>query len=261
MPFQAALVHGGPGAAGELKPVAMELSRYAGILEPLQTADSIQGQVEELKDVIIKNTDNPVILIGFSWGAWLSFIFTSKYNNLVKQLVLVESGPFEEKYTQTIMNTRISRLNNVDRIKLNLFSSKLSSPESKNKNSILREFGALMSITDSFEPSKKDLNQNDIIFREDIYEKIWEEASGLRKSGTLLEYGKNIKCPVFAIHGDYDPHPAEGVIEPLNRILKDFQYIILAKCGHRPWTEIHAREKFYYILKEIINGNGEKIKT
>ena len=30
--------------------------------------------------------------------------------------------------------------------------------------------------------------------------------------------GRKIKCPVVAIHGDYDPHLAEGVREPLSRV-------------------------------------------
>ena len=47
-PFSIAVIHGGPGAAGEMAPVANELASSWGILEPLQTAMSLQGQVEEL---------------------------------------------------------------------------------------------------------------------------------------------------------------------------------------------------------------------
>ena len=64
-----AVIHGGPGAAGEMAAVANELASNWGILEPLQTATSLQGQVEELKTVLEKNASLPVILIGFSWGA------------------------------------------------------------------------------------------------------------------------------------------------------------------------------------------------
>jgi len=74
--------------------------------------------------------------------------------------------------------------------------------------------------------------------------------SSSESSGKLLELGKSIKCPVVAIHGDYDPHPAEGVAEPLSRILKDFRFILLEKCGHRPWLERSARDRFYSILKQ-----------
>jgi len=56
----------------------------------------------------------------------------------------------------------------------------------------------------------------------------------LRKSGKLLKLGKQIKYPVIAIHGDYDPHPAEGVLIPLSSILKYFRFLLLKHCGHKP---------------------------
>jgi hypothetical protein len=46
-PYEVAVVHGGPGAPGEMAPVAKELSLLTGVLEPLQTADSLEGQVRE----------------------------------------------------------------------------------------------------------------------------------------------------------------------------------------------------------------------
>jgi pimeloyl-ACP methyl ester carboxylesterase len=61
-----------------------------------------------------------------------------------------------------------------------------------------------------------------------------------------------IRCPVIAIHGEYDPHPAAGVKEPLSRECTDFRFILLSKCGHRPWIERQASEEFFDVLvKEI----------
>ena len=39
-PYTVVLVHGGPGAAGEMTPVAKRLSNNRGILEPFQTSTS-----------------------------------------------------------------------------------------------------------------------------------------------------------------------------------------------------------------------------
>ena len=64
--------------------------------------------------------------------------------------------------------------------------------------------------------------------------------------------GKKIKCPVTAIHGDYDPHLADGVRIPLSRVLKDFKFILLEKCGHEPWIEKYAKDKFFNVLREEI---------
>ena len=78
---------------------------------------------------------------------------------------------------------------------------------------------------------------------------IEREGDG-RKSGNLLQLGKQIICPVVAIHGDYDPHPAEGVKDPLSRILKNFRLVTLKDCGRNLWIEPYVKDKFYEVLKE-----------
>ena len=96
-PFTIAVIHGGPGAPGEMKPIAEELSKTYGVLEPLQTKDSLDGQLEELKSVLMENASIPITLIGHSWGAMLGFIFTAKNPALVKKLALLSSGIFEKE--------------------------------------------------------------------------------------------------------------------------------------------------------------------
>jgi pimeloyl-ACP methyl ester carboxylesterase len=87
----------------------------------------------------------------------------------------------------------------------------------------------------------------------DIYQQIWGQAGKMRSSGELLQLGKRIKCPVVAIHGDYDPHPAVGVQEPLSRVLKNFRFILLENCGHHPWLERQAKQNFYDTLRTEIS--------
>ena len=88
-----------------MAPLARELASEMGVLEPLQTSGSIDGQVEELKDILETHGNPPLILVGFSWGAWLSFIVAAQYPSLVKKLVLVSSPPFSDKYVPQIMDT------------------------------------------------------------------------------------------------------------------------------------------------------------
>ena len=49
-PHRVVVVHGGPGGAGEMAPVARRLGQDFGVLEPLQVADSVEGQVAELRN-------------------------------------------------------------------------------------------------------------------------------------------------------------------------------------------------------------------
>ncbi|MCJ7496919.1 MAG: alpha/beta hydrolase [candidate division Zixibacteria bacterium] len=250
-PFNVAVIHGGPGAAGEMAPVARELESGWGVLEPLQTATSLIGQVEELKTVLEKNGDLPVALIGFSWGAWLCFIFSANYPVIVKKLILIGSGPYEEKYAARILETRLTRLSEEERTEVKSLFEVLDNPEAKDKTKAFARFGALFSKADAYDPL---MYESEVInCQADIFQRVWKDAEELRRSGKLLELGKHIKCPVVAIHGDYDPHPAEGVQKPLSVILKSFRFILLTNCGHKPWIEREARGEFFRILEEELH--------
>ncbi len=251
-PYRVAVIHGGPGAPGEMAPVARELSSVTGILEPLQAADSIDGQVQELLAILNEHGDLPVILVGWSWGAWLSYIFAAEYPALIGKLILIGSGPFEEKYATGIIPTRLSRLHDTDRARAILLTDTLGNPAMKENSTLMAEFGELVSRADSWDllphaPAS-------LGYQPSIYQKVWEQASGLRRSGGLLKLGRRVTCPVLAIHGDYDPHPAEGVKKPLSRVLKDFRFVLLDKCGHQPWYEREAKDLFYTVLKQEISA-------
>jgi len=249
-PFNVAVIHGGPGAPGEMAPVARELSSVRGVLEPLQTAATLEGQVQELKAVLEKNGDLPVTLIGFSWGAMLSFIFAARYPSLVKKLILIGSGAYEEKYAENIIKTRLSRLSEEEREEALSLMETLDGPAVEDKNTPMARLGELISKADSYNPLPHDSEILECQY--DIYQSVWERAEELRSSGKLLELGRRIHCPVVAIHGDYDPHLSEGIKDPLSRILKDFRFILLEKCGHCPWIERSARDRFYNILKNEV---------
>jgi pimeloyl-ACP methyl ester carboxylesterase len=248
-PFTVAVIHGGPGAPGGMAPVARELSMVCGTLEPLQTVGSIAGQLQELQTVLQEYADLPLILIGHSWGAWLSFIFAAHYPMLIKKLILLGSGPFEAKYAEKIMDTRLGRLTETERVKVQALMASLNDPTSHDLNVALVKFDKLMSKTDSFDPLVIDSEEAVITFQADIYQSVWKEAANFRQSGELLQLGQQIRCPVVAIHGDYDPHPFAGVEKPLSQIVQDFRFILLKYCGHQPWIERAARDKFYEILK------------
>src|SRR5204862_304097 len=76
----------------------------------------------------------------------------------------------------------------------------------------------------------------------------------LRRTGALLDAARRIACPVVAIHGDSDPHPAEGVERPLGAALADFRFILLERCGHTPWLERGARRRFFEAVAGARDG-------
>jgi pimeloyl-ACP methyl ester carboxylesterase len=247
-PYNVAVIHGGPGAPGEIAPVARELASVIGVLEPLQTRNSLEGQIEELREVLEKHADLPAVLIGHSWGAMLAFIVTARHSSLVKKLILIGSGPFEEKYADNIVPDRLSRLNEEERIRaLNLIEL-INDPATADKDKNMARLAGLFAKADTYDALPHENETLEV--SEEINRRVRDEAKELRISGELLELGKRIQCPVVAIHGDYDPHLAEGVEESLSGVLKDFKFILLEKCGHEPWQERFARDRFYKVLKK-----------
>ena len=246
-PFHVAVIHGGPGAPGSVAPLAQALSDACGILEPLQSADSLEGQVQELREQLDEYATLPVTLIGWSWGAWLTLILAARYPEMVRKLILVGSGPFEEKYAEGILETRMMRLTAGERTEALSLMDDLNDSGCQDKDQKLARFGALFGKTDTYAPLNLETSSN--ACQGDVYERVWRDASAFRKSGRLLDAEKDLRCPVVAIHGDYDPHPAKGVQEPLGTLLHDFQFILLSQCGHEPWAEQYAREHFLNILR------------
>lgn len=249
-PYAVALIHGGPGACGEMGATARQVSGKCGILEPMQREKSISGQARGLKKVLEKNAKLPAILVGYSWGAWLAFIFAARYPKLVKKIVLVSSGPFEEKYSRGITEARMGRLSAKKRARLDALLASLSSKKGGDNDKIMGEAGKIIGEADAYSPMRQKGERVECDY--EVYKSIWREARAMRASGKLLGLGKKIKCPVVAIHGDYDPHPAKGVRLPLSSMLKDFRFIMIEKCGHAPWAERHAKKKFIGILKKEI---------
>lgn len=250
-PYTVAVIHGGPGAPGEMAPIARELASDWGVLEPLQTKATLPEQITELKEVLGEYGDLPITLAGFSWGAWLCYLFAAQYPEMVNKLILISSGSFEKKYISDMQEIRMGRLSIEERKEVEHLMDILNNPSAEDKNSVFARFGELFSQADAFDPIS--LESEVIECQYDIFQSVWQEAEKLRRSGELLQLGREITCPVTAIHGDYDSHPAEGVQQPLSSVLKNFHFILLRNCGHKPWIERKALDEFWQVLRKELD--------
>jgi len=250
-PFNVAVLHGGPGAPGQMAPVARELSSERGVLEPLQTKHTLEGQVKELRSVLEENGDFPVTLVGSSWGAMLGFIFSAYHPKYVKKLILIGSGVYNRKFAEKIQEKRLNRLDLNERGKAQFLMDALSHPYAKDKNRLFGRLGELLTKADAYDPLT--LETEVIETQYEVFQGVWSDVVKIRKNGELLKLGRKIECPVVAIHGDYDPHPPEGIIKPLSTVLRDFKFILLKNCGHLPWIEKEAKAEFYEVLKKELS--------
>jgi hypothetical protein len=197
-PYQIALIHGGPGAAGSMQPCAQMLANTRGILEPIQTADTLEGQIEELRQTLEAYAKLPVILIGHSWGAMLSYLFTARYPSYVKKLIMVASAVFDASYAQHIMETRLNRLSPEKRIHLDELENQLQN-KSNHSDQLFFQLGKMIEAADTFDPLT--VTTSAIIPGQyQIYQQVWPQAEAMRATGELLTVGKNIDCPVVITH-------------------------------------------------------------
>jgi pimeloyl-ACP methyl ester carboxylesterase len=247
-PYEVAVIHGGPGAPGSAAPLARELSDDAGVLEPFQTAMTVDGQVGELHGQIAGQAKSPVTIIGWSWGAWLALLLAARYPDLVGKLILVGCGPFEKRYAEMVMSTRLSRLGRDDRSEALSLIGQLNGATTPVDGALFARFGALMEKADTYEPLG--LEGDVVEFQPEVNKSVWAEAQRMREDGSLLDEARTVRCPVVALHGDYDSHPYEGVKGPLSRSISTFKFVLLSHCGHTPWNERYARDRFFALVRQ-----------
>ncbi len=248
-PYRVVVVHAGPGYAGAAAGLARQLSERYGVIEPLQTKDTILGQVEELKEQIESVAKEPVILVGHSWGALLSSMVAAIYPDLVRKLILISSLPLKESYLEEIDIKRESHYSTHDLEIYHKVKKSLQNPESKGKTENFKELSRLCKISDEYQPFKDNQDDKDLVSIDgEIYYKITRELKQLRKTGGLLRYFTYIKCSLCVIHGQYDSFPVVGVIEPLLELNIPHRFYIIENSGHTPWREENGIVEFHRAL-------------
>ena len=219
-PYRAVVLHGGPGAPGCAAGLCRGLAEWTGAVEHLQKAHCEQELCGEIAELIDEHCGGRAAVVGHSYGAWLALLFAQRYPEKTEKAVLIGCGPLEEKYLPLLMKARQAR----------------------------RAEG--LADTDNYSPlpgSGGDM----LFFDEAQHVALMNEISDMRRSGELLRRARSVKCPVWAIHGDFDPHPASGVSEPMAG-KENFSMTVLERCGHDPWKEKYARSEFFSLLREII---------
>jgi len=177
-PYRVVVIHGGPGAAGDLFAVARRLAAKRGVLEPMQTATSVGGQVTELSRQIERQTHPPVILIGHSWGARLAALVAAEHPALVRKLILVGSGAFEEKYVPMLRARRMERLTSAEGMEFESLAQGLNGADPP--RGALTRLGELAARTDIADPVEVEtatyMTPTD---GQSIYASVWPEAAAL----------------------------------------------------------------------------------
>ena len=252
------LLHGGPGAPGEMAPVARRLGHRFRVLEPFEHTSgdvplTVARHVADLAEVLREPLrEGPVRLVGFSWGAMLALAYAARRPGDVDRLVLIGCGTFDRRSREAYVARMAQRMSADDRRRIQSIEARLAVETHRGRrNALFAELGSVYARVQSFEPlaisSEETLPCDEAGFRE-----TWEDALSLQERGVQPAEFTRIRAPVVMIHGDEDPHPGPLIHESLARFIPDVAYRELPRCGHKPWIEREARDGFFELLTECL---------
>lgn len=249
MPYKVAVVHTGPGQAGSAAGLARGLAKRYGVIELLQSKDSLEAQIEEIREQLLKYTNDGVVLIGHGYGGWLAALFAAKYTRMVKKLVVIGAFPLDMRYFYEIDENRSlcysdEQMSEYIRVMKHLYTKK-----QKEKQETFINYINLCKFSDDYQPCITENDTKDIVSIDaNLHQLVYTQALQKIKDGDILNSFRHLKCPITIIHGQYDPHPVAGVLEPLLKNHIKHRFIMIDNSGHTPWRERLGYEDFYHAI-------------
>lgn len=251
------VLHGGPADAGGAEPIARGLAPSFGVLEPWQRGSgdqrlSVARHVEDLRQLIEREFARPPALVGTSWGAMLALAFAAAHPASAGPIVLVGCGTFTPAARAEFERLRAERT--TPEMKRKLDQLALDSPDPGDQ--VLRRHELTGGIENFAPISPLPVDPDAPPFDLRAHEETWSDMLRLQREGVYPAAFSQIRAPVLMLHGDYDPHPGPMIRASLLPHLPQLEYHELARCGHSPWLERHAREEFFSVLTRWLHGQG-----
>lgn len=239
------MLHGGPGAAGYMAPVARALSNRFDVFEPLQRGSGLEPltvarHVQDLDDAITRNCDQPPAIVGHSWGAMLALAHAGAHPDRVSSLVLVGCGTFSRAARARMGEILAARRTRAIERELEL-SASCTDPDERlsRRGRIMQKLQSCDLMEGADEPARCDAR---------AHEETWRDALRLQEEGIHPKAFAAIRVPVLMLHGVEDPHPGPMVRDSLLPFIPQLEYVEYARCGHYPWLEKEAHEAFWDAL-------------
>lgn len=243
------VLHGGPGAGGYLAPLAEGLSDAFRVLEPLQRGSgeeplTVATHVADLDELLDeRRVEGPPALVGHSWGAMLALAYAAAHPERVSCLVLIGCGTFDQESRDTFRAEVERRMDGDLRRRVERLPAEFPEPDEW-----LRQLGDLLLPLYSYETETDVLKAEACDAR--ACDETWRDMLRLQESGVYPSAFSTILEPVLMLHGTFDPHPGSLIRATLQPCLPQLECRELERCGHYPWLETHARDEFFFVLRE-----------
>ena len=246
------VLHGGPGAAGTMAPVARRLGTSFRVLEPEQRRAGaeplgVERHVADLHALIRRHCpDEPFALVGHSWGAMLALAYGAQHPRSAAALVLVGCGTFDGASRQSLLATRAGRMDE----RLHARVAELERMPDADQR--LAALGRLYVTVDSVDVAGRDAEIGSCDAR--AHRETWADMLRLQDAGVYPQAFAAIESPVLMLHGADDPHPGPMIRRSLEEHIPQLEYSELERCGHYPWLEREAAGEFFELLTVWLTG-------
>src|SRR5262245_49561858 len=248
------VLHGGPGAAGHMGPVARGLADVSRVIEPFQRGSgnerlTVARHVADLHEVIVTcGQDCPPVLLGSSWGAMLALAYAAAHPSSTGPLVLVGCGTFDPVARAAMQDTIAERMSREIR------------PSPKDANDLdptegLRASERATTPIYCYDPLSSSQEGDTTDAR--ASEETWEDMLRLQAEGVYPAAFSAIKVPVLMVHGTFDPHPGRLIMQSLQPFLPQLDYRELERCGHYPLLERAAAETFFSLVRAWLGHHAK----
>jgi pimeloyl-ACP methyl ester carboxylesterase len=251
-------LHGGPGAAGHMAPIARGLSDACRILEPFQRKSdderlTVARHVADLHEIINFHTaDFRPALLGASWGAMLALAYAAAHPSMVGPLILVGCGTFDLVARAELHRIIAERMTDVIR-------ARLKGAERLDPNARLKASADATTPIYSYDPLISPHKEDEVDAR--AHHETWDDMLRLQREGTYPAAFAVIKIPVLMVHGTFDPHPGRLIAKGLRPYLPQLDYRELERCGHYPWLEKAAADTFFSLIREWLGQHIERARA
>ena len=241
------VLHGGPGAAGYMAPLARALADEFRVLEPLQRRSggeplTVAGHVADLHQVVESCEGSRPALVGHSWGAMLALAYAAAHPGRVAALALVGGGTFDPVARERLQATVEERTDDGLRQRLERLAQETPDPDER-----LGQMGRLILPLYSYElvPAGNEAEYYDARG----HQETWADMLRLQEEGLYPAAFTAIEAPVLMLHGTADPPPGRMIQASLRPYLPQLAYREWERCGHYPWLERAVRGEFLDVLR------------
>ncbi len=246
------VLHGGPGAAGNMAPIARGLADSFRVFEPFQRGSgaerlTVGRHVADLHELIESQfSHSPPALVGSSWGAMLALAYAAAHPDGAGPLVLIGCGTFDKAARARMHASIQAHTDDVLRRRIGRLTDEVPDP-----NERLRALGDLVLPIYSHDLITTDLESEELDAR--AHRETWHDMIRLQTEGVYPAAFAAITAPVLMLHGTADPHPGRMIRDSLTPHLPQLEYHEWNDCGHYPWLERAVRDKFFTVLREWLS--------